>query len=423
MAPKGHGGPIMTGDVIKSFLVGLGFDVDEASLAKFNKSITTAAIKVTALYTAVNAAAAGIAKGILGISESFEDIGYQFHIIAPAINKALVLRNEMIKAYQATGINMTQVIQNSVKLNMSIQKTKFILEAIYKSVGSRFFTLMTKQSDQFRAAIYKNLPKIQNGLEKFIKFIFKALEAVTELGTRLWSILGRVYDFFVMLDEKTNGWSTIILGVIAAWKLLNLEFLATPLGMIIAGLVGILALFDDFETWKEGGKSLFDWSSFVPVINAVKTAINSVWVVVQDLGTSLAHIASIIVSLFQGNFAGAFAELKDEIQLILKGLMDMWNVIKQIFNVSGALGQWVNGLAHGNIGNAVSNFLSNPLGRPTAAPVGNNVQNSNSNVALHQQTQIHVVGAADASGTGRAIGAQQSRVNRDLVDNMVGAAR
>jgi hypothetical protein len=413
----------MTGEVIKSFLVGLGFDVDESSLAKFNKSITSAAVKVTALYTAVNVAAAGIAKGILGISESFEDIGYQFHIIAPAINKALVLRNEMIKAYQATGINMAQVIQNSVKLNMSIQKTKFILEAIYKSVGSRFFTLMTKQSDQFRAAIYKNLPKIQNGLEKFIKFIFKALEAVTELGARAWSILGRVYDFFVMLDEKTNGWSTIILAVIAAWKLLNLEFLATPLGMIIAGLVAILALFDDFETWKEGGKSLFDWSSFVPVINAVKTALGGVWQLLQDLGVILAHVASIVVSLFQGNFRAAFSELGDLAKTAITYFTDLWNLIKQIFRVAGSLGTWVQGLAKGNIGNAISNFISNPLGRPTAAPVGNNVQNQNQNVALHQQTQINVVGAADAQSTGKAVGNQQGRVNRDLVDNMVGATR
>ena len=413
----------MSGDVIKSFLVGLGFDVDESSLAKFNKSITTAALKITALSTAIVSVSGLIDKGISGISESFEDIGYQFRIISPAINKALVLRNEMLKAYAATGMNITEVVRNSVKLNMSLAKTKFILDALYKSVGSRFFTYITKQSDQFRTAIYKNLPKIQNGLEKFIKFIFKALEAVQEVGSRLWSILTRVYDFFVMLDEKTNGWSTIILGVIAAWKLLNLEFLATPLGMIIAGLVAILALFDDFETWKEGGKSLFDWSSFVPVINAVKVAIGGVWEIIKDVGTALAHVASIIVSVFQGNFRGAFSELADLAKTVIKYFTDLWNVIKQVFSVAGSLGTWVQGLAHGNIGNAISNFISNPLGRPTATPVGSNVQNSNSNMHVQQQTSINVIGAADANQTGRAVAGQQGRVNRDMVDNLTGAAR
>lgn len=414
----------MTGEIIKSFLVGLGFDVDEASLAKFNKNITLATVKVAALGTAITATAGLVGKAISGISSDFEDIGYQFRIISPAINKALVLRNEMLKAYAATGINITQVVQNSVKLNMSLAKTKFILDAIYKSVGSRFFTLMTKQSDQFRAAIYKNLPKIQNGLEKFVKFVFKALEAVTELGTRLWSILGRVYDFFVMLDEKSRGWSTIVLGIIAAWKLLNLEFLATPLGMIIAGLVAILALFDDFETWKEGGKSLFDWSSFVPVINSVKTALSAVWEVVQGLGITLGALASAFVNLWNGDITGFFRDIWEAVKHVTEAVWGLLNVISSLLGISGQLGHWFNGLTHGNIGNALSNFITNPEGRPLSAPVGPNAtNNSNTNMNVHQQTSINVVGAADANQTGRAVAGQQGRVNRDLVDNMTGAAR
>jgi hypothetical protein len=413
----------MSDEVIKSFLVGLGFDVDESSLAKFNKSIVAATVKVTALSTAIVGVASLVGKAVSGISSDFEDLGYQFRIISPAINKALVLRNEMLKAYAAAGINITQVVQNSVKLNMSLSKTKFILEAIYKSVGSRFFTLMTKQSDQFRAAIYKNLPKIQNGLEKFVKFIFKALEAVTELGSRVWSILGRVYDFFVLLDEKTNGWSTIILAVIAAWKLLNLEFLATPLGMIIAGLVAILALFDDFEVWKEGGKSLFDWTSFVPVINSVKVSLSAVWDVLEGLGITLGAVASAFVNLWNGDITGFFRDIWEAVKHVTEAIYGLLHVIGSLLGVSGQLGHWISGLANGNIGNAISNFVTNPLGRPNVAPVGGNVQNSNTNMNVHQQTSINVTGAADANKTGAAVASQQSRVNRDLVDNMTGSTR
>jgi hypothetical protein len=413
----------MTGEVIKSFLVGLGFEIDEAGLAKFNKAITSATVKVTALSTAVVAAAGGIANRILSISNSFEDLGYQFHIIAPMINKTLVMRNEMIKAFQATGMNMTQVIRNSVKLNMSIEKTKFILEAIYKSVGSRFFTLMTKQSDQFRAAIYKNLPKIQDGLEKFIKFIFKALEAVTQLGSRIWEILTKVYDFFVMLDEKTNGWSTIILAVIAAWKLLNLEFLATPLGMLIAGLVAIIALWDDFKVWKEGGKSLFNWRPFLPVIDAVKTALDGVWAVFNRLGELIAHVALALVQLFHADFKGFFQSIKDGFSSLLNVFTSLWNVLKQLLGVGGAIGTWAQGLLTSKLGNGIMGFLENPLGRPQAAPVGANVHSQTANMHVNQQTSINVVGAADSQSTGRAVASQQGRVNRDLVDNMRGSTR
>src|SRR5882757_2288570 len=117
----------MTGEVIKSFLVGLGFDIDDASLAKFNKSIAQAATRVTALYGAIQVAATGIAYGITEISKGFEEMGYEYHIIAPAINKALLLRQELLRAYQAAGVNITKVIQNSIKLNLSLDKTKIAL--------------------------------------------------------------------------------------------------------------------------------------------------------------------------------------------------------------------------------------------------------------------------------------------------------
>ena len=50
----------MNGEVIKSFLVGLGFGVDDASLAKFNKAIQSATVRVTAMYATIQTAAAGI---------------------------------------------------------------------------------------------------------------------------------------------------------------------------------------------------------------------------------------------------------------------------------------------------------------------------------------------------------------------------
>ncbi len=213
----------MMGDaeVIKSFLVGLGFGVDDASLKKFNEAIKSATLRVTALYASIQVAAAGIFKSISSVSSSFEQMGYEYRIIAPAINRALVLRNELLKAYRLAGVNIQHVIQQSVKFNMSLAKTQFAMKALYSSVASRFFPLLTKQMDIFRSKIYANMPKIQAALEKFVNFIFKAFEITTILGTRIWSILERVYDFFYKLHQATDGWSTMLLGAIAAWKLLG----------------------------------------------------------------------------------------------------------------------------------------------------------------------------------------------------------
>lgn len=411
----------MTGEVIKSFLVGLGFGVDDTSLAKFNKAISSATLKVTALYGSINLMSGAIVAGISKISEGFEQMGYEYRIIAPAINKALVLRRELLKAYSAAGINITKVVQASVRLNMSLAKTRFAFEAIYKSVASRFFGILTKQSDTFRQKLYANLPKIQAVLERMIRFIFKALEAVTALGIRLWSILTRVYDFFVTLDKATDGWSTRILAAVAAWKLLNLEFLTTPLGMILAGLVAILALFDDFKTWQEGGESLFDWSKFVPVIDSVTEALKGMWDILQNIADVIGNLVLAFYQLFKGDYTGFWSSLADGGKAVLAIFENLWKTIDGLGGALGSLGTWAGNIFGGS--NAASNLQSAPGGVPQAPPVGPGAQNSQTNQNVQQQTSITVMGSSDANATGKAVASQQGKVNFDMVRNMKGATR
>lgn len=450
----------MGGEVIKSFLVGLGFSVDASSLSKFNKAIASAAVRVTALYGSIQAAATGIFWSISKISEGFEEMGYEYRIIAPAINKALVLRQELLKAYSAAGINITKVVLQSVKFNMSLAKTQFALKAIYTSVGAKFFPLLTKQMDIFRSKIYANMPKIQGALEKFVTFIFKAFEATIILGTRVWSILTRIFDFFVMLSDKTNGWSTIIFAVIAAWKLLNLSFLATPLGMMIAGLVTILALWDDFKTYMEGGKSLFDWGktstqvfgilagtiAAIPIaIYAVGTAIKVVngimsgYTAVVTTISQLTKIWTGLVWLFNAAMAAnpvALMVIGVTALIVAIGLLIWkWKEVKEwlssffgwisekmkLLSLGGIIDS-IKGAASSLGGNFMSNLKSSPLSA-ASNPLGALSAPASNNQNVNQQTQINVMGSADANSVGKAVASEQSRVNFDMVRNMTGAMR
>ncbi len=417
----------MNESVIKSFLVGLGFSVDKQSLKEFNDSILKASARVTALYGSIKAATAAIVYGISKISEGFEQLGYEYRIISPAINKTLMLRRELLKAYSAAGINITKVVQASVKLNYSIAKTKFALEAIYKSVGSRFFELLTKQSDNFRKQIYANMPRIQASLEKFVKFVFKAFEATVILGNRIWSILTRVYDFFYQLHKATDGWSTILLSVVAAWKLLNLAFLATPLGQVLTGLLAILALYDDFKTFQEGGKSLFDWTSFLPVIDAVKKGMEAVKNVITAIYEVIGNIILAFYQLFKLDFSGFADSMKNAFKAVLDVFAKVVEYYKALAGIAGASVSWAGKTIAGFFGdnpqNTAANIQANPTTRPLTTPIGGNVTNSQSNQNVSQQTSINIIGSADANATGRAVANEQNKVNFDLVRNMKGATR
>lgn len=413
----------MDGEVIKSFLVGLGFGVDATSLTKFNKSIASATLKVTALYTSVKIAAAGILYGISEISEGFEKMGYEYHIIAPAINKALLLRRELLKAYSLAGINIQKVVRDSLKLNLSLTKTKFAFEAIYRSVASRFFETITKQSDIFRSRIYANLPKIQAVLEKFIKFIFKALDATTTLGIRLWSILGRVYTFFVDLDKATDGWSTKVLALIAVWQAFNLSFLATPLGILLTLGVAILTLYDDFKTFQEGGKSFFNWTKFIPIIDSVTVAVKALWKVLEGLFDIVGNIGLAFYELLEEDYSGAWDALKDGAQGVLNVFIALWGAIKGIGGALLSIGGFGANLVAGSP-NTGANIQNSPKGVPLASPLGSsNISNAQTNQNVHQQTSINITGAPDANATAKAVGGEMNKQNFDLVRNLKGAVK
>lgn len=420
------------GEIIKSFLVGLGFDVDESSLSTFNKSIQTAALRVTALYGAINAFAGSMVYAFSKISEGFEEMGYQYHIIAPAINKAIVLRNELMKAYGAAGINIRKVIVDSINLNMSLTKTRYAMEAIYKSVGSKFFGLLQKQSDAFRKKLYENMPYIINVLTKLVNIVFKAFEGVTQLGQRLWSILSRVYEFFKDLDSATNGWSTIVLGLIAAWKLLNLEFLATPLGMILAGLVAILALYDDFKVWQEGGKSFFNWGPVVPYINMVADALNYLKGIFLSMVDVVGNVVLAFYQLYKGDKGGALDSLKNAGQALVDVYSKFWDILKGINGVLSAVGSNAVDLVKGLFGDDINKASSRvqqgagaqgPANLFPGSPLGAGSGGATTNVNAQFQTDINITGSPNADATARATAGQQQGVNRDFVRNLKGATR
>jgi hypothetical protein len=413
----------MSGDVIKEFLVGLGFDVDDSSLAKFNKAIGDASVKVAALFTAVQAMAAGVFYSIAKVAEGFEEMGYAFHIISPAINKALVLRRELLRAYSAAGVNITDAVLGAVKFNMALTKTQYALKAIYSSVAVKFFPLLTKQLDQFRNNLYSNLPKIQAWLERFIKATFKAFDATVQLGSRIWSILGRVYDFFVKLDQATDGWSTIILGVVAAWKLLNLSFLATPLGLLLTGLAGLLALYDDFKTYEEGGKSLFNWGPLVPTLKEVGLLLDGVLALVVAIFKAMndiIHLRFDSLSADLMKIAGAFQSINNAIDGIVRSLGISW--VNKILDARDKIDDSVLSFFNGSNGNAAQNIQAAPGTGVLRQPLGtSNVNNANTNQNVNQQTNINVMGSADALGTAQAVTSQQYNVNRDMVRNLKSA--
>jgi hypothetical protein len=142
----------------------------------------------------------------------------------------------------------------------------------------------------------------------------------------------------------------------------------SPIGWVVALGVAILALYDDYKTWQEGGKSLIDWSKWAPGINYAKKELSGLGTdfldlvhKIESLGVALGHAAGKLLSFIHidtSKFSGKW--LFDQIILSVK------DSIKFIGALTDALTKLVNGDfkgAYQSLKDAANLAVSSPLGQ------------------------------------------------------------
>ena len=502
----------MSSETIKEFLVGLGFQVDEAGLQKFNQGITKATIAVTAIGTAAVAAAGMFTSFVAGVANKFDAVGdladrvnttaeeilrlgyvatlsgssveaanasienlsriageaalgvgrgaaafKEFGISAKDQNGNLkdtsVLlaevgdkikdmgRGEQIAVLQKLGIDPTMIgvltsdisglaaefdalyknagidankaAEQSGEFNDSMDRLAMTFDAIKSAVGLKFMGQVKNGVDTLRKFLVETMPKIINAVSPIINLVLRIAEAFIKIVGRIGSAVGTILGFLGKLNDATDGWAGYILAAAAAWKFLNLSFLATPLGMILSLVAAIALLIDDFMTWKEGGDSLIDWSAWEPAITAAMSALSALGAMFQSTFGVAIGIIQALIQLLTGDFSGAWTTVGEIVTNVMGIFTSAWEVIKgigsTIGNVIGGMGKML------GIGGGSAPALT-PTPQAAAAVTGGNQ-------SVNQQTQIVVQGGTNPDATARAVAGQQGRVNADMARNMKGAAR
>lgn len=95
---------------------------------------------------------------------------------------------------------------------------------------------------------------IKNNKEGVIRTVKTAFEWIRKITGAIFNA-GRMINDVV---EKTIGWETAIKGLLVILALLNAGIIASPIGLLIAGLLLLVAVLDDLYVYSQGkGKSLF----------------------------------------------------------------------------------------------------------------------------------------------------------------------
>ena len=364
------------------------------------------------------------------------------------------LRAEFEALY--SGIDINEAAQSSEEFTDSITRLSFAFKAVKDSIALQFIPQIKIGIDALRKFITENSKKIIAALSPIISVILKITQVFMILVSRVAQLASKIVTWFVKLNDVTNGWSTIIIGAVAAWRLLNLAFLASPVGILLSLVAAFALLIDDFLTFRDGGESLIDWGSTFGKTLAIATGLaiglSAAFTIVKS---SLAAVRTAMILLNLVMFANPIgiliAAIVAGVALVIAAgylLVKNWKTVEGWF---ASFFDWMTGGLEKIVGvidravESVKGFFGvddsegasakrdefasfTRRGRDIGAGAFPSFADSSfaggggsSNIS--QNTTITVQGSGSPESTARAVASEQGRVNADMTRNMRGELR
>ena len=400
------------------------------------------------------------------------------HVITKNVDEARALFGEM---YATAGHDADAAKEDTRGFLNELRNVRTMATLAARAVTMNFAVSLRRDAERMRRSFQENFKDIVAVLTTVLSVIMRIAGYFGRVVMRGVGLIGKLLQWFNRLDPTVQKVIAAVVGLIAAWKLLNLSFLASPLGIVIGLIAALIFLVDDFFTYLEDGESLLDWSGFVKALEWIQRELGGIVDIIADIGRMFA-------ALFSGDFESAAAAgvrilegTADLIKAIFTGLASaigyifsaIWESVKASFPDFAA---WAEGAAasiRSWLGEAIDSIKAKLLslvgflpdwvkeklgiqvdGEPgPQGPLPEEIQggfdqlrraqealdamnngtlapdaaaqasmDQSRNVTMSQTTEITVTGD-DPRATGEAVASAQRGVNADMQRNLQGAVQ
>ena len=301
-------------NVMKEYLVSLGFNVDrnklsdaldvvklgEGKISSLVSKMSTSLGKGTAgIVTMIASAVVAVGKFTTSVAEAdmatqnaansmwmnvdayrvtqnaVESLGYSMNELSTiARNPELTNRfSELVELGKQTAApkELDSMLKKVRDVTFEFDKMQVIAKNGIRQIVYYFLKYLGVDLDNMQnklASVNKflqeNLPKIAAAIAKVLYYIYrvgKAIGYVISLGAKL---IGGIYNFM----KKFPSTFKVFIGIISAILLA----INPVLTIILAGLSAMILLIDDYMTWQRGGKSYFgdSWKKVEDFIEKAK---------------------------------------------------------------------------------------------------------------------------------------------------------
>ncbi|WP_163570132.1 hypothetical protein [Klebsiella pneumoniae] len=194
---------------------------------------------------------------------------------------------------KAIGYNADVAAVSSNKFMTSLRSFGLMAGMARDKIGSSLADGLAGSLDRLRRQILDNFPKIEGAITATVKGILWAGEMVGRVIYRLIQLGQSISNWWDSLDKQSQELIELIGALTAAWWMLNRAMLASPITWVLGLAAAVALLWEDYQTWKEGGKSLVDWGKWKTEIDNAEKFIKSLRNTVSDLTNSIAKLLGI----------------------------------------------------------------------------------------------------------------------------------
>ncbi|MCM8545391.1 hypothetical protein [Klebsiella quasipneumoniae] len=230
---------------------------------------------------------------------------------------------------KAIGYNADVAAVSSNKFMTSLRSFGLMAGMARDKIGSSLADGLAGSLDRLRRQILENFPKIEGAITGTVKGILWAGEMVGRVIYRLIQLGQSISDWWDSLDKQSRQLIELIGALTAAWWMLNRAMLASPITWVLGLAAAIALLWEDYQTWKEGGKSLIDWGKWKPEVDAALKMVGDLKQTVLDLGKALAKLLNIDPKSWslKWDFSNFITQM-GEFSKMLSMIGDLLNAIK-----------------------------------------------------------------------------------------------
>lgn len=230
---------------------------------------------------------------------------------------------------KAIGYNADVAAVSSNKFMTSLRSFGLMAGMARDKIGSSLADGLAGSLDRLRRQILENFPKIEGAITGTVKGILWAGEMVGRVIYRLIQLGQGISDWWDSLDKQSQQLIELIGALTAAWWMLNRAMLASPITLVLGLAAAIALLWEDYKTFREGGKSLIDWEKWKPEVDAALKMVGDLKQTVLDLGKALAKLLNIDPKSWslKWDFSNFITQM-GEFSKMLSMIGDLLNAIK-----------------------------------------------------------------------------------------------